>query len=270
MAILCRTNARLGRLRGGAERGGDPVPGRRADGPPGRATARSKAARAAAAGRACAAWPATRDCSTRSGRVWASARSTRQTDLARLVKLAEAFDGTADEFTAYLRGALRRMRHASRRPPPHLPPSQGARVRHGLPPEARGEGAAVEAREDPRRVGRGAPAPLRRPHAGQEAPQRHLVRQAQPLPRRARPARARRRGQRSPTTRSTRRSRRGAWRLREGRGEARVRDLPQLDARPRSSARRRGREQELAAVPGVGPAKLERYGRRGASRASAS
>ena len=82
-----------GRLRGGLPRRADPVPGRVA--------ARARGGAVAAAARPAAAPRASRCGGSRSRRDgWrccrtssASARSTRQTDLARLVRLAEEFDG---------------------------------------------------------------------------------------------------------------------------------------------------------------------------------
>ena len=68
---------------------------------------------------------------------------TRQADLARLVRLAEEFDeGTVAEFVARARGTLRQRRRPGR-PPAHLPPGEGSRVRRRLPAAPRGAGAAV-------------------------------------------------------------------------------------------------------------------------------
>ena len=138
-----------------------------------------------------------------------------------------------------VRGRRRRVRRAPRgtlrpqrrpwRPPPHLPPRERARVRGGLPPAPRGEGAAVEALEDARRRGRGAAPPLRRPHAREAPPERHVVGQAEPVPRRARPQSGRAEARRAGRS-ALRDAQALAARDREGRGEARVRHLPQLDA----------------------------------------
>ena len=138
-----------GRLRGGAARGGDPVPGRRRCSPARRLVgccARSTRPRRPrkASGRSPLehGWlPKPAPTSS------ASASSTRQTDLARLV----AARGGARRRRGADFGAELERRFgdgggaAPRRPPAHLPRRQGPRVRGGAPPATRGEGAAAQA-----------------------------------------------------------------------------------------------------------------------------
>ena len=189
----------------------------------------------------------------------------RQADLARLVGLAGPFDGDG---CRWVDGACTRASAGDAGRGVHLltlPPCQGARVGRRVPPARRGEGAAVQARQDAGGTGRGAPPLLRRHDARAALPDRHLVGQAEPFPARARRdrgaglPRARRARRPIPTTRSSPRSRRG------GSSAPRPTRSPPTSSSttrrsPRSPARAPRSLAELAAVPGVGPAKLERYG----------
>ena len=148
-----------------------------------------------------------------------------------------------------------------------LPPREGARVGGGVPAAARGEGAAEPARPR-RRAGRGAAAALRRPHPRAKRqllvtwsgrPSRFLaelgVRAAAP------PGGARRpkpKLEQTPGGRS--RSRSGGSHGPAPRSVPAVRGLQRPHARRARRARAARRLAELAAVPGIGPAKLERYG----------
>ncbi len=99
----------------------------------------------------------------------ASGSRPRQSDLARpqSERYAAEFvdDGERTLRRVRLRARRRRFdaggQEGSRRPPAHLPPRKGARVRCGLPAPARGEGAAIEARPHTGGAGRGAAAALR-------------------------------------------------------------------------------------------------------------
>ena len=155
IAVLCRTNARLGRLRGGART---------------RRGSRSRARRcwrARRRGGCCAlSTPSAPAGEVRPGvalepagcrglpESWASASSTRQADLA---PPRQARGGVrrrrAPSSRAELERALRSTADARRGV--HLltlPRRQGARVRRGLPAAARGEGAADQAGADARRA----------------------------------------------------------------------------------------------------------------------
>ena len=149
----------------------------------------------------------------------------------------------------------RRRRRAERRPPAHVPRREGPRVRGRPAPARRGEGAAVQARPHAGGDRRGAAPALRRYDAREARARAHMGRETEPLPRRAHAAEA-----------AVCEPPEGfealkAWRL----DRARRDDVPAYvvfhnttleeiaGRRPRSLA-------ELGAVPGVGPAKLERYG----------
>ena len=116
----------------------------------------------------------------------------RQADLARLVQAGRGVRRRHEDGRAVGRVAARavRPRRAGRRAPADAPPREGARVRGGLPAAGRGEGAAVQGGHARARADRrGAAAALRRHDAREAAPRADLVRQAEPVP-----ARARRRG----------------------------------------------------------------------------
>ena len=115
---------------------------------------------------------------------------TRQADLGRLVKLAEELDDGGHDRRRVRGGAapaLRpRRRRRARRAPAHVPPREGARVRGGVPAEARGQGAAVAPGAHGGGAGRGAAAALRRHHAGEAAAGGDVVAASEPVPGRAR------------------------------------------------------------------------------------
>ena len=177
-----------GRLRGGAARGGDPVPGR------GAARARGGAA-------ACCARSTRRRrrrrCAGRSRSSTAGCRSppdglgereqTRQSDLSRLVRLAEEIGGSGADFRAELE---RRFgdgrRRAPRRAPAHLPRRQGPRVRGRASCRDSRRRSCRRSRPARRRDRRGAAAPLRRHDAREARLAITWVEEAEPLPRRAR------------------------------------------------------------------------------------
>ena len=198
---------------------------------------------------------------------------TRQADLGRLVRLAAELDDgvvTCAEFAAELR---RRFD----------PGGAGARGVHLLTYH-RAKGLEFEAvflprledkelpstpRADGGGAGRGAAAALRRHHAGEAAARGDLVAAAEPVPGgarrcgRARPAPAAR-GERAPTRTSRRRPRRSGAGASNARGRTSVppyvifpdRTIDELLARRPSSV------AELAAIHGLGPARLARFGRR--------
>ena len=169
---------------------------------------------------------------------------------------------TTREFVADLRGAVRLDgRRAARRAPPDAAPREGARVRGGLHPAARGEGAADQAGEE-------AAARSRRSggfYVGLTRAKRHLavdvVGQAEPVPRASSGSqRARPRASRDAPSRTIRRVRSAeAWRLERAAPTRCPRTSSSTTRRsPRSRPAAARRSRELGAVPGVGPAKLER------------
>ena len=196
---------------------------------------------------------------------------TRQADLARLVKLAEELDDgelTCAGFAAELR---RRFD----------PGGEGARGVHLLTYH-RAKGLEFDAVFLPRldekelpsrlartdgRAGRGAAAALRRDHAREAAARAHVVAAAEPVPRRARrrDRSARRRRRRAPSARRGT-SRPAAEALRRWRLErARADSVPPYVIFPDRTidellARRPSSPAELAAIHGLGPARLARFG----------
>ena len=186
---------------------------------------------------------------------------TRQNDLGRLVRLAADYgEGSAAEFVAYLEEHF--GSHAGQgAAPPHVPPGQGPRVRGRVPSAPRGARASVEALEDRRRAGRGAATALRRPDASEASSHRHVVGQAEPLPGRAPDRRRAAPGPKpiepdDPLYEVLKR-----WRLETAKQEERPAYVIFHNSTLAEIVRRAPRSrEELAAVPGVGPAKLERYG----------
>ena len=204
----------LGRLRRGAERGGDPVAGSGAA-----LTRRREAVPEGAAGAPAVRRPADRPRPGPARRDPGPPRRARGHAPERSRPAREARRGVRGDgrrVRRVPRGAFRRSRGA-RRPPPDVPPSQGPRVRGRLPPASRGARAAVEALEDGCGARRGETPALRRPDAGQAPSDRDVVRETEPLPRRARSPRDRRRSPSSRTIRSTRRSSAGGWKRRRPR-----------------------------------------------------
>ena len=168
---------------------------------------------------------------------------TRQNDLARLVKLAEEFEGTAEDFVAYLEERF------------------GSKAGRGVHLLTYHRAKGLEFRRGARR---GEAFVVRGAHAGEAPPDRHLVGQAEPLPRRAGDPRAGAEAGRAgrPALRDAQAL---APRDREGRGASSVRDLPQLDTgrdRSQSASHARG----ARGSPGRRPGKAGALRRRGARR----
>ena len=149
-------------------------------------------------------------------------------------------------------------RRSARRAPAHLPRREGARVRARPAAAAGGEGAALEAGADGGGARRGAAAALRRDDAGEARARDHLGREAEPVPG-------------SSWARESRRARRRrAERVRVAEGVAATAGAqPTTCRRTSSSTTRRSRRSPAGGrgaspswrpIPGVGPAKLERYG----------
>ena len=185
---------------------------------------------------------------------------TRQSDLARLVRLAEEFGGTGAEFRAELERRFGDGGEARRGV--HLLTYHGAKgleFEVVLLPRLEEKELPSKQAQTPSEVAE----ERRLFYVGMTRAKRRLavtwVGQAEPLPHRARrgdgPARGR-------ASRPTGFEALKAWRLERARADEvpGVRRLPQRDAR--GDRRRAGRAAlaELAVVPGVGPAKLERYG----------
>ena len=190
---------------------------------------------------------------------------TRQTDLARLVTLADGFKGDAAAFVADLRDRFDSGGEARGVNLLTLHKAKGPRVRHRLHSAARGEGAPVAPGAHARGDRRGAPPALRRHDARRARPLAQLVGQALALPRRAR-RRAACAGRHSPVVREKVEwtpvaERLRAWRLERAREDGvppyvvfHDKVLHEIAAtQPRSLG-------ELSQIAGVGPAKLDRYG----------
>ena len=150
----------LGRLRAGVRRGGDPVPGARRRVPDAAGGAAVRARLAALAGRR---W-SRRPCATRPSARGAAARAAEGARRAGArppggPRAARRSRGALRRRRADVRGLLRRPRGAvragrgreRRRPAPHVPPREGARVRGRLPAAARGERSFRSARRRRRR-----------------------------------------------------------------------------------------------------------------------
>ena len=141
----------LGRLRGGAARGGHPVPGRVV---PLAATARRAAEGAARRDRSPATCGGSRSSAAGSSDPpdkLGEREVTRQNDLARLVRSPRSSRATVAEFVADARGALRRDGRARR------PPADAATARRGSsskPSSCRGSRSASCRRGSRRRRGR--------------------------------------------------------------------------------------------------------------------
>ena len=196
----------------------------------------------------------------------------RQTDLARLVSLASIFDGSAAAFVADLRRRFDSGADAAKGV--HLLTlhrAKGLEFEAVFLPRLRGEGAAVPTGAHAGRDRRGAPPALRRDDARQAGALADLVEPTERFleelgiaavgaARRSEAEEGQVRAD-SGLGRPLPRARRLAPRPRRGGRGAAVRRLPQqrrCDAIART--RRPRRCDELARSPGVGPAKLERYG----------
>ena len=187
----------------------------------------------------------------------------RQRDLGRLVALADELRGARRaRLRRGARTALRRRRQvAPRGSSADAARREGARVRRRLRGARRGAGAPRAAGEDRGGRDRGAAPALRRPHPCAAAPLGDVGGRPSPFLAELGVAARRRRAAAAPEPDDPVYAALKRWRLERSKADA----VPAYVVFHNSTlaevaARRPKSLNELASVPGVGPAKLERYG----------
>ena len=202
---------------------------------------------------------------------------TRQSDLGRMRSLAAEFerahpDGDAAAFGAELARRFSTEHSGRGREPAHVPPREGVGVRRGVPAEAARRRAPVPLGPGQGRPRGGTTPPVRRDHARPPIPVPHVAgrrsRAAEPVPRRA-GARAAGafRGARSVRGPAVTVGRGGMlfdrlkeWRRKRANADGVPAYVVFHDRTLAEIAERRCKDwADLAAISGVGPAKLERY-----------